>query len=280
MPRRAWIPMSFALAAASCQAPAGNDNTGIGSEIEVTAHEFIAGPVPANAIVTWAGLEWVWGSPCSGGCSVPLPTNQPGWRYATAAEMANKPDFHLFLNGTPDTANLCVYPTCKCAAQWFDPFRTFCNPIDARAGLITSQLNGLSWESWYVRDLAVDTDGDGILDPVDPCPLDPLNDVDHDGICGNVDVCPTDPSNDVDGDGVCGGMDNCPGTANADQADNDGDGMGNACDICIDDPANDADGDGLCVPADPCPTDPSNDVDGDGICGAVDICPTRPKPVR
>jgi HYR domain len=115
----------------------------------------IPGPVPEDAIVRFAGLDWVWASPCSGGCSQPSPSFQPGFRFATADEFANKPDFHLFLNGSPDTANLCVYPACKCAAQWFDPFRTFCNPVDARAGFITSEPNGLSWESWYVRDVAV-----------------------------------------------------------------------------------------------------------------------------
>ncbi len=55
-----------------------------------------------------------------------------------------------------------------------------------------------------------DSDSDGILDCVDPCPNDRFNDADHDGICGNVDNCPT--------------------VANADQADCDHDGVGDACD--------------------------------------------------
>ncbi len=54
---------------------------------------------------------------------------------------------------------------------------------------------------------AVDTDGDGIVDPCDACPLDASpDDDDHDRVCDSDDVCAGDDTlGDVDGDGVCGG---------------------------------------------------------------------------
>ncbi|WP_152555672.1 thrombospondin type 3 repeat-containing protein [Methylomarinum vadi] len=96
----------------------------------------------------------------------------------------------------------------------------------------------------------VDTDGDGIPDETDICPLDPGNDVDGDGICAAEDVCPNDAGNDVDGDGICAAEDVCPNDA-----------------------GNDADGDGICAAEDVCPNDAGNDADGDGICAAEDMCP-------
>jgi hypothetical protein len=47
-----------------------------------------------------------------------------------------------------------------------------------------------------------------------------------------VPVCSSDP--DTDGDGVADSTDNCPVVGNADQADNDADGIGNACDATPD----------------------------------------------
>ena len=132
------------------QGPTETTGTTPGINIQAIA----PGPVPDDAIVRWAGLDWVWASPCSGGCSQPSPSFQPGFRYATAAEFANKPDFHLFLNGVPATALHCSYPTCKCAATWFDPVFPFCDPQNAASGLITSQPNDSFWESWFVRDVA------------------------------------------------------------------------------------------------------------------------------
>jgi uncharacterized delta-60 repeat protein len=84
---------------------------------------------------------------------------------------------------------------------------------------------------------------------------------------------------DTDGDGVLDGADNCPLTANLGQEDNDGDGQGDACDDDDDndgvDDANDAfpfdssetndsDGDGVGDNSDAFPDDPSESVDSDG----------------
>ncbi len=62
----------------------------------------------------------------------------------------------------------------------------------------------------------VDTDGDGIVDGKDNCPL-----------VANPD------QKDTDGDKIGDACDNCPLVANADQLDTDGDGAGDACDPAI-----------------------------------------------
>ncbi|MGI8408413.1 MAG: choice-of-anchor Q domain-containing protein, partial [Pyrinomonadaceae bacterium] len=91
-----------------------------------------------------------------------------------------------------------------------------------------------------------DTDGDGIVDALDPdddddgvpdgedaFPLDSdeTTDTDSDGTGDNADT-------DDDGDGVLDGADNCPLNANADQADFDLDGIGDACDPATGPPTN------------------------------------------
>lgn len=95
-----------------------------------------------------------------------------------------------------------------------------------------------------------DTDGDGIGDSQDNCPID-----------ANAD------QSDGDGDGVGDACDNCPETSNPDQADSDGDGTGDACTIT------DSDGDGHDDDVDNCPAVPNPtqaDNDGDGIGDACD----------
>ncbi|MBC8422424.1 MAG: thrombospondin type 3 repeat-containing protein [Chloroflexi bacterium] len=75
-------------------------------------------------------------------------------------------------------------------------------------------------------DLGVpDSDGDGIYDSGDNCPLVPnpdQTDTDGDGV-GN--ACDADDDND----GILDADDNCPTVYNPDQADSDGDGVGDAC---------------------------------------------------
>ena len=79
-----------------------------------------------------------------------------------------------------------------------------------------------------LRYFVLDSDGDGVPDVDDHCPIEPetLNGyLDLDG-CPDV-VPPTDS----DGDGVDNLADNCPDKPNADQANTDGDAFGNACDL-------------------------------------------------
>jgi Ca2+-binding RTX toxin-like protein len=71
-----------------------------------------------------------------------------------------------------------------------------------------------------------DTDGDGVTDAEDNCPLlsNPAQtDVDLDGV-GDACLPP-----DIDGDEITDAADNCPEGFNPDQADSNGDGVGDAC---------------------------------------------------
>jgi len=111
-----------------------------------------------------------------------------------------------------------------------------------------------------------DTDGDGIPDDIDRCPLDPE---DKDGF-QDEDGCP-DPDND--NDGVVDAMDACPN--------NPGPIENHGC------PVLDRDGDGVPDSEDKCPDVPGPkenqgcpdvDTDGDGIPDRLDKCPSEAGP--
>jgi hypothetical protein len=111
-----------------------------------------------------------------------------------------------------------------------------------------------------------DTDGDGVADADDNCPL--VANADQADLDGDEvgDAC--DP--DSDGDDVANEDDNCPLDANADQADTDGDGLGDACDP---ETNADLDNDGVPDDADRClPTPEGEVVDAEG-CSIAQICP-------
>ncbi|MFH1374667.1 MAG: thrombospondin type 3 repeat-containing protein [bacterium] len=134
--------------------------------------------------------------------------------------------------------------------------------------------------------LVMDSDGDGVNDDVDNCPLvfNPgQEDADGDTIGNACDTC-----TDTDGDGygnpgyaanTCPD-DNCPTIVNPGQEDADGDGIGDVCDDCTD-----TDGDGYGNPgyaANTCPDDncpdtanvDQADTDSDGVGDAC--CCTVP----
>ncbi|MEM1180890.1 MAG: SdrD B-like domain-containing protein, partial [Acidobacteriota bacterium] len=79
---------------------------------------------------------------------------------------------------------------------------------------------------------------------------------------------------DSDGDGVTDLPDLCPLASDPDQADADGDLVGDACDACLgDDATGDADGDFVCDDSDLCAgSDDLTDVDGDGAPDGCDVC--------
>jgi outer membrane protein OmpA-like peptidoglycan-associated protein len=122
-----------------------------------------------------------------------------------------------------------------------------------------------------------DTDGDGLLDPVDECPRKPE---DLDGF-QDEDGCPED---DNDGDGIGDKIDDCPmdpedrdgfdDTDGCADLDNDRDGLADAVDQCPEVPE---DQDGF-EDDDGCP-DCDNDGDGVPECpDAIDKCPAEAAP--
>nr|HEX4312608.1 OmpA family protein [Kofleriaceae bacterium] len=159
----------------------------------------------------------------------------------------------------------------------------------------------------YAPDIR-DTDGDGIPNSRDKCPLVPE---DKDGF-QDADGCPDD---DNDGDRIPDSEDKCPNQAEdidgfqdedgCPDLDNDKDGIPDDQDKCPDDPEDgkqpfphdgcpadkaDSDGDGIPDAQDQCPTEaedfdnfedgdgcPDNDNDGDGIPDAQDKCPLCPE---
>ncbi|MGE3164593.1 MAG: thrombospondin type 3 repeat-containing protein [Planctomycetota bacterium] len=129
-----------------------------------------------------------------------------------------------------------------------------------------------------------DSDGDGVQDVWDNCPVtfNPNQaDADGDGVGDACDGCPVtfNPNQaDFDGDGRQDFCDNCPVTFNPNQADADGDGVGDACDGCqvnSNPDQADSDGDGRQDACDNCPVmfNPNQaDADGDGVGDACDGC--------
>ncbi|MEZ4394776.1 MAG: OmpA family protein, partial [Polyangiales bacterium] len=138
---------------------------------------------------------------------------------------------------------------------------------------------GLAFAIPHGRDMPPeDTDGDGIMDPVDRCPSQAEN---RNGF-EDEDGCPDDP--DTDGDGVRDSVDRCPQqpeTRNGfededgcpDDPDTDSDGVRDSADRCVSEPE---DRDGF-QDEDGCP-DPDND--GDGILDTADRCRDQPETVN
>ncbi|MCG5643178.1 thrombospondin type 3 repeat-containing protein [Flavobacteriaceae bacterium LSUCC0859] len=136
--------------------------------------------------------------------------------------------------------------------------------ITATQLAITNKYNSASITTNFVVAVG-DTDGDGVLDPVDLCP---------NTIAGaSVDANGCAPyQKDSDSDGVMDDVDNCVTTANADQADTDGDGVGDVCDNAPNTPnADQADTDG-----DGTPDAEDDDDDNDGVTDSNDDFPTNP----
>ncbi len=140
---------------------------------------------------------------------------------------------------------------------------------DAVAATDTDVIGG---SAGSVTDTASDTGGPADTGAVVVCTGDPASgDSDGDGVCDDVDACPLDVTGDSDGDSVCDVADVCPG--DDDLADADQDTVPDCLDACAgDDRTGDADFDGLCNDTDACPVDMYNDSDWDGVCDSLDLC--------
>ncbi len=135
-------------------------------------------------------------------------------------------------------------------------------------------------------DAVGDSDGDGLADNIDNCPLiaNPTQtDTDGDGRGDVCDNCPTVANplqTDTDADGKGDGCDNCSAIANPLQTDADADGKGDGCDNCpaVANPLQtDTDTDGIGDVCDNCPTVANSlqtDTDADGIGDVCDNCST------
>jgi len=134
-----------------------------------------------------------------------------------------------------------------------------------------------------------DGDGDGVIDPCDPCPSHPDE---LPGACG----CGV-PDTDSDGDGSPNCVDGCPNDADKhnpgvcgcgeSDVDSDGDGIPDCNDQCPNEEDVDSDGDGLMNCNELCPFDAAKtepgvcgcgvaeiDGDGDGTPDCKDTCPS------
>ncbi|MEE9441934.1 MAG: M6 family metalloprotease domain-containing protein [candidate division Zixibacteria bacterium] len=154
----------------------------------------------------------------------------------------------------------------------------------------------------YVYNPYIDSDLDGMQDPIDNCPntFNPYQanwdddefgnacdncpqvdnpdqtDSDLDGTGDECDICPEyDDNIDADADGAPDGCDICPGFN--DFEDNDHDNIPDSCDNCpqVDNPdQTDTDLDGTGDDCDKCPgSDDEIDADADGAPDGCDICP-------
>jgi hypothetical protein len=139
---------------------------------------------------------------------------------------------------------------------------------DFVAGAPDIDVSGYSGDGGFVQyyfggggEPQTDTDGDGVADSLDNCPVDTnTNQLDADGD-GEGDACDAD----IDGDGFDNDVDNCPVLASSNQNDFDSDGEGDVCD-------SDDDNDGVADIDDAFPLDPNYvaDSDGDGLPDAYE----------
>jgi hypothetical protein len=103
-------------------------------------------PLPIDKFIEYNGLDWAWASPVAmavfGSNTLYTPDLHDGWRYATNAEFAARPNASVF------TAEL---GSGYCASAYWNSTFTHCDFSDAASSRVTSLPNGTVDESWYVR---------------------------------------------------------------------------------------------------------------------------------
>ncbi|MDH5407470.1 MAG: PEP-CTERM sorting domain-containing protein [Gammaproteobacteria bacterium] len=112
-------------------------------------------PVPDDLIITFGDYEWVWASPCSGGCSTLNLYDDWVWAgdvaelnlgasllQGAAFDHALWPDMESFIRADGSAI---------CASAYFDPRYDHCDIGDMRAGYIADRNNANNWEAFLVR---------------------------------------------------------------------------------------------------------------------------------
>lgn len=115
-----------------------------------------AGPVAANAFITYLGLNWAWANPCrmSGSSCDGSYSFQDGFRFATATEWTNRPAITAFLDAAGNFAG--SGGQMRCASAWFSSIWVNCDYTDAVNGYFGSGagefvLDNPNRETWLVR---------------------------------------------------------------------------------------------------------------------------------
>ena len=120
-------------------------------------------PIPSDLYITFGGLDWVYAGPVGpgefGAGMIELPSFRAaeGWRFASAAEWANKPDWTDFIIAPYDSSNASGsdHATYRFASEYWGDF-TWVDLGDAQRGNITNGLDigclNCVYETWYVRD--------------------------------------------------------------------------------------------------------------------------------
>lgn len=93
------------------------------------------------------------------------------------------------VNAVCDDANACTTDTCDTALGCLNDgtgVTDLCNDGDVCTTRDTCQ----GGDAGICQGSFNDTDGDGVCDAEDPCPLDNPNDMDGDGVCDSDDICP------------------------------------------------------------------------------------------
>jgi len=214
-------------------------------------------------------LSRVWtGTNANGTTRDPVGTASPraGWPYTTL-------DLYMSADNLPSNdPEVALY-----AISAILTMPSCVEPVDSDGDGIPDACDNCPMNANYNQ---VDSDGDGAGDACDNCPgLSNADqaDTDGDGFGDACDRCAgVDDSIDADSDGAPDACDNCPSIANGNQADADSDGFGDSCDICAGfDDSIDTDGDGVPDGCDMCAgVDDAIDADADGVPDACDNCPS------
>ena len=110
----------------------------------------ITTPLTTNDYITVDSLDWAWASPVNeqiwGRNELKAPDFHEGWRFATAAEMASRPTLADFTR---------VDGSYIQAVQYWNTQFNHVDPSNLASGSVSSTWGKGSYETLYVRDVAV-----------------------------------------------------------------------------------------------------------------------------